>query len=219
MIYFFVGTDRARARAALNAEVERRLKAGVRTVRITDAHSLEDLSAALPGSVGQTSMFVASDERILVLDNVLEREETRSAVLDALPALSASPTVAFILEERVPADIRRRIEKHAAEMKVFDNRPTRERSDIFALADALRRGDKKTLWVRYQEQLVKDAAPEAIHGVLFWGAKDMLLKSRDERLIERARRLIVELVELPHEARRRGEDMEYALERFVLSGM
>lgn len=219
MLYAFFGTDRAKARAALNTEVERHLKDGARIVRITDANSAEDLSAALLGSAGQTSMFAASDEQVLVLDGVLEREEMRDAVLKALPALAASQGAALLFEERVSADIRRRVEKQAVEVKVFDGKPARERSGIFALADALRRGDKKTLWVRYQEQLAEDAAPEAIHGVLFWGAKDMLLKSRDNLSIGKAKQLIAALAELPHEARRRGEDMEYALERFVLSRM
>jgi hypothetical protein len=70
---------------------------------------------------------------------------------------------------------------------------------------------------------LRDEAPEAIHGVLFWGAKDMFLKSlpagRQDASAEheRAGTLVAELSELPHEARRRGFDLEYALERYILS--
>ena len=64
------------------------------------------------------------------------------------------------------------------------------------------------------QEIAKGGAPEAIHGVLFWGAKDAFLKSggTDARI----RQLVADLAALPHEARRRGEDMEYALERFIL---
>ncbi len=219
MIRFFIGTDRAKARAALEAAVVRHAEGGARIIRITDANSPEDLLAALQSGVGETNLFAERGARALVLEYVLEREELREALLQALPTLAAARTAVFALEEKVSADIRKRIDAFAEEVNKFDGKTARESPAIFALATALRRGDKKTLWVRYQEQLAADAAPEAIHGVLFWGAKDMLLKSRDERSAGRAKRLVAALAELPHEARRRGEDLEYALERFVLSGM
>ena len=91
---------------------------------------------------------------------------------------------------------------------------------MFALANALRRADKKALWVGYQRELAKGGAPEAILGVLFWAAKDMFIKSKEgTRESNRAKKLVAELAELPHEARRNGFDLEYALERFVLSAI
>ena len=47
MMYFFYGTDRAKARAALNKAVEK--VRGARIVRITDANTSEDLAASLNG--------------------------------------------------------------------------------------------------------------------------------------------------------------------------
>ena len=88
---------------------------------------------------------------------------------------------------------------------------------VFRLADALRAGNKKALWVGYQRELQHGAAPEALHGVLFWAAKDMVLKSSGSAQKSHAKNLIAELATLPHEARRQGEDLEYALERFILS--
>jgi hypothetical protein len=86
------------------------------------------------------------------------------------------------------------------------------------MANALRKSDKKALWVGYMRELEKGSAPEMVHGVLFWAAKDMLLKAgRDVATHNYATKLVAHLAELPHEARRRGEDLEYALERFLLS--
>ena len=46
----------------------------------------------------------------------------------------------------------------------------------------------------------------------------MLIKSKEGTPeSNRAKKLIAELAELPHEARRNNFDLEYALERFVLS--
>ena len=44
------------------------------------------------------------------------------------------------------------------------------------------------------------------------------MKASDAKSKERAKKLIALLAELPHETRRRGVELEYALERFVLSG-
>jgi hypothetical protein len=58
-----------------------------------------------------------------------------------------------------------------------------------------------------------------LHGTLFWAAKQMVLKPRGASDSLRGKKLVAELAALPHEARRSGEDLEYALERFVLSGV
>ncbi len=211
MIFLFTGTDRDKARTALNTEVEKFSKKGARVVRITDANSADDLRAALQGP----GMFGGA--RILVLDGILENEEMYAIFFDALPALARPSEHVFMLEGKLGAETRKRIEKFAESARKFDGAGKGKDGSIFGMANALRRADKRTLWRDYQRQLAEGTAPEAIHGVLFWGAKDMFMKSRDAKSQMRAKTLVAELAELPHEARRRGEDLEYALERFVLS--
>ena len=158
------------------------------------------------------------EKRIVVLDGTLLNEEMRPAIMASLRLMKESDEKFFIFEEKPDADTRCAIEKHAHKSFRFESPKKEKDNSIFALANALKKADKKTLWVAYQRQLAKGEAPEAMHGVLFWGAKDMFLKSREggpERA--RASKLISELSELPHEARRNGLDLEYALERFILS--
>jgi DNA polymerase III delta subunit len=211
MLYFFIGTDREKARTQMNAAIAR--AAGKSTVvRISDAHTVADLEMALRGA----GMFDTT--RVVVFDSVCANEEMRAILLDALPRISKSPDAFFLLEEKPDAQTKRTIEKYAEKTEKFDAVAQKKENFIFALANALRRGDKKTLWLGYQRELAAETAPEAIHGVLFWGAKDMLLKSRPasaER--RRAEQLIAELAELPHEARRKGVELEYALEALILS--
>lgn len=212
-MYFYSGTDRVKARAALDAEVKKIAK-GARVDRVSDSHALADLEAALRGP----GMFDPPGGRAIVLDGVLENDEMRPILLDALPALGDSNESFFMLEGKLDADTRRRVEKYAERSQRFDAPGKKKDGSIFGIAMALRKNDRKALWVGYQRELQKGAAPEQIHGVLFWGAKTMFLQSRGERERSRAKKIIAELAELPHESRRRGEELEYALERFVLSG-
>src|SRR3989338_3833078 len=210
MLYFYSGTDREKARTAMNAAAK---KVSKNIVRITDANVPADLAAAFGGG----GMF--HEQRVVVLNGVLGSEEMRAMLLDSLAHVRDSEETFFMLEEKPDAATRKQIEKYAQHSERYDRPSEKKGGDIFAIANALRLADKKALWVNYQRQLADNAAPEAIHGVLFWAAKDMFMKSSSKEQQNRAKNLITQLAELPHEARRHGEELEYALERFVLSGV
>jgi len=159
----------------------------------------------------------AFEGRAVVFDGVCSNDEMRALVLQSLAVLKASADHYIIFEEKPDAATRKQIEKYAETSEKFDAVKQKDSSSIFSLANALRRGDKKALWVGYQRELASGKAPEAIHGVLFWGAKEMFLKSGAGAAKDRAGKLIATLAELPHESRRKGIELEYAIERFVLS--
>lgn len=206
MLYFFSGTDTAAARKAMNDAVAKAGK-NMTVVRITDAHTPADLEAALLGG----GMF--AEKRVVVLDTIFSNDALRDIFEREKDRIRKSEEDFFMLEGALDAATRKGIEKYAEEFKKFDAEKVAKRETIFALANALQSGKKKDLWVGYQRELADGKAPEAIHGVLFWAAKQQLLRKDDER----SRALVAELAELPHEARRQGFDLEYALEHFVLS--
>lgn len=208
MMYLYLGTDREAARAKLASSVAK-LKAQI--VRISDAHNSDDLRAALQGG----GLF--AEKRAVILEGVCTNVEMLPVLVEALPRLKESDNVYFIYEEKPLADIKKKLEKYAETTEKFDAPKKPRDVSIFAISAALRAADRKKLWVSYMKEVQKGGAPEAIHGVLFWAAKDMFLKSRGAEH-ERAGRLVAVLAELPHAARKRGEDLEYALERFMLSG-
>ena len=211
MLYFFSGTDRNRARAVMNAEIERLAKGGT-VVRITDAHTADDLRAALQGP----GMFW--EKQALVFEEVLANEDMRALALDAIPYMATLKEAVFWFEEKPDADARRRIGKYAKKAVRFDAPKKEKDSSVFSLAAALQRGDKKALWVDYQSALAKESAPEAIHGILFWGSKKIVLNARKDSVEwKRGTTLLAELAELPHEARRHSFELEYALERYILN--
>lgn len=209
MLYFFSGTDRDKLRTEMQKEIARVGK-GAEVVRVTDAHTLADFHAVLQGG----GMFGGT--RIVVLENVTQHEEMAGALFAALESLQESSESFVVYEEKVDAATRKRIEKYAEKSTRIDGAKKERDNHIFELGNALQRGDKKKLWVGYMRELSKGTAPEALHGILFWAAKQQFLKSSGAAK-QKAEQLIIVLTELPHESRRKGVDMEYALERFVLS--
>lgn len=204
MLYLYIGTDREKARAKLNADAEKKKGA---IIRITDANTTDDVKGALLGG----DLF--GEKRVVILENIYANEEMRTQLFAALE--QGIQEDLFVFEEKLLAADKRKLEKYAERVETFDA-PKKERDNsIFTIANALKRADKKALWVSYMREIEKGSAPEAIHGVLFWSAKDALLKSATKG--DREKHLVASLAELPHDARRRGEDLEYALERFVLS--
>lgn len=206
MLSFYSGTDSEKLRAKLHAMLD---KYAGEVVRITDAHAIADLTAALQGG----GMF-RTTPRVVVFDNVLGNPAMNELVLSRLPQIAQSDDTYVLVAGEVNAATRKQIEKHAEKSERFDSAKEKKAETVFALANALQRGKKKDLWVGYRREIAAGKSPESIHGVLFWAAKQQLLRNPSDA---RAKNLIAKLAELPHEARRTGFDMEYALEHFVLT--
>src|SRR5580658_5261422 len=97
MLHFFSGTDREKARAEMNKEIARAAKKKARLVRVTDANNVADLSAALRGG----GMF--KEERVVVLEGLVDNDEMCDIALDALPLMKASAEHFFMYEEKPDA--------------------------------------------------------------------------------------------------------------------
>lgn len=209
MLHVFLGTDTPKALKAINSSV---LKLGMPAVRVSDASSIEDVRAAIAGG----GMF--AQKRAVVLDRLSDNDELWQLVVDELEHIALQSDHYFLYEEKADATAKRVLQKYADDIAVFDApKAAKSRPTVFALVNHMQSGDKKKLWVGYQQELALGNAPEAIHGTLFWGVKQALLRARITEDVERSKRLLVELAELPHASRRSGEELEYALERFILT--
>jgi hypothetical protein len=206
MIIIYHGTDTSAARAALSAAT------GTDVTRITDIHSIDALREALWG----VSLF--GEVPTIVCEYVLENDTLRDIVLKNIEELASASTAYYFLEGKLDATTKKTLSKHAI-LHVYDVRKESVKSTIFAVADALKRGDRKRLWIAYQHELSVGTAPEAIHGMLFWAAKDMYTNSRTDTDRVHAQRLIRTLSALVHETRRQGDILQYTLEQFVLSNI
>lgn len=203
MLYFLYGADREQTKKRAN-EIALKEKGERRT--LTDLHTVNDIRLAY-------SDGLFAQRKIVVFDGVFAKQELADEVLLSLDVLKKSKEIFIIREEKLDAATKKNIEKYAEKTEVFDLKKEKEETTVFALANALQKRDKKALWVGLQREFAKGNAPEAVHGVLFWGAKQEFQRrdSKDIRLI------IGRLVELPHEARRKGIELEYALEHFALT--
>src|SRR5262245_5487597 len=115
MLYFFHGSDRDKAREALNKKVEKETK-GAQTVRITDAHTLPDVQVALAGP----GMF--GGKRVVVFDSVVggANEEMSQTLLGSLEIMRDSDEQFFLLEGALDAATRKQVEKYAEKSEKFD---------------------------------------------------------------------------------------------------
>jgi len=159
-------------------------------------------------------------KRAVVLDRVSDNDESWQLVVDALLSMAEQTDQYVLYAEKVDTATKKLLQQYAEKVEMFDA-PTsaKPRPTVFGMVSYLNAGDKKKLCVAYQQELVSGNAPEAIHWVLFWGVKQALLAQGGVQGVQRSRRLLAELTELPHESRRRGEELEYALERFILTNV
>ena len=213
MLFVYIGTDREKARGKMNAAAQKAAdEVSARLVRITDANMPEDMKDALRGG----GMF--GEVHVVIFENTLQNYEMHDVILAALPHMGGSPEQFFIFEEKLLAEDKRIMQKYAKTFEQFDAPKKKEDKSSFALAYALRRSDKKTLWIGLERQFANGAEPEKIHGLLFWAAKQMVLSARaGTGEYNKGAAFAAALAELPHEARRKSVPLEYALLRFALS--
>ncbi len=83
--------------------------------------------------------------------------------------------------------------------------------------NALAARDGKILWKEIVKAYREGDAPEAVHGLLHWKARDIMQKGSRAWKPEEARELSVSLIELLSDSRGRDITLGLALERFALS--
>lgn len=209
MLHVYIGTDTVKARSALQAALLKHK--GAMIIRITDAHTIADLEQSLKGE----GLF--GGKRVVVLENVFSNDAMAASLYPQLKDLGEREDDTYIYQNETTAELRKTLEKYAEHTARFDAPKKEKKGNFFAIANALQSGKKKDLWVILQREYAAGISPEQVHGSLFWAAKQMVLKPRSEAARTRGAQLVAELAELPHEARRNGFDLEYALEQFVLA--
>lgn len=177
---------------------------------------------------------------VIILDSFLQNVDAEGTVLEKLKEMKESPNLFVITEGKLTKVIAERIAKKAETAEEFTSEKVTKKVefDRFALSDALGRRSKKDAWVFLQKTLNAGGAAEEIHGMLFWQVKSMILaassKTAGEAGLnpfvfrksfsfaknfteEELKDLSSRLVSIYHEARRGGDELPIALEKFVLS--
>ncbi|OHA17976.1 MAG: hypothetical protein A2664_01340 [Candidatus Taylorbacteria bacterium RIFCSPHIGHO2_01_FULL_46_22b] len=240
MLYFFYGTDidksRARARGVIGAMRKKRPDAEYfrMTADKWDSVSFEQL-------IGGQGLF--DQKSVVFVDGVFENKEGKEWIISHAKEIGCSENGFVFLERTCDSVSLKKIEKHSKEVIKFDllsvgNKWGNTEGNVFALADALGKRDRKGLWTLLVEQFDRGASAEEINGMLFWQVKSMLSASFTDSAADAGLKPFVytkskqfsrnystdELVNLSrkllcayHDAHRGINDFPVALERLALS--
>lgn len=234
MLYVFTGSDAIAVRGKAHEFLDARLDEGARAEHITAEDCTADL---LRDRAGAQSLFSPEAREAVLIDSPGERPEAREAVLSLAAELAESPNTFVLIESALPAALSRDLKKYAAEYHGIKSAEAAESFNVFALADALARRDKKSLWVLLLRAYGAGLSAEEIIGTLSWQIKTMRLAARTKSASEsglkpfvytKAKRglekfkpaeldlLSRSILEIYHDAHLGKLDADLALERWVL---
>jgi len=102
---------------------------------------------------------------------------------------------------------------------VFDKLAAREDARGFnnSLVNALAARSREKLWLEIARALQAGDAPEMLHGLLHWKARDLMAKGDRAWTPKESRVLSLSLISLLQSSRRGGLDLALTLEKFALS--
>lgn len=232
MFRLFYGTDVVNVRQAALGFVDSLLKEET-TLETIDVDNYEP--GIFADAIGGASLF--GGEVLYVIDTPSLSEEMYEDVLKHLEHFAAPPHTFIIIEGSLLSPERKKFEKYAESVEEF-KAGVKERFNTFALADALARKDKKSLWLIFNEARIAGIALEEIAGVLWWQLKTLrlaaLTKSANEAGLKdypynKAKRALPkfaegeletlshDLLRLQHDSRLGKCELDVVLERFVLN--
>ena len=215
MIYFFTGTDtdKIRTKAFAWVAAARAKQSEAPYMRIAADELTESTLAEALGSQG---LFF--HKSLVLLDDPFALKESGELVLERLSELAKSPNPIAILAPKLLAVRVKKIEAKAAKTFAHDLKEKKEgRGFNGALVSALAQKDGPTLWKELQKAYREGEAPEALHGLLHWKARDMMQKGNPKWGKDGARKLSVELIELLSDSRGGELPLKESIERFALS--
>lgn len=231
MIYLFHGSDVEKVRTkAFEWVAKARAKepnlAYVRLAReeLTDA-TLED--AAFSGGLFVSRLLVLIDDPLPATRATAEENEGEeeighpmsNLIEEHIDALAASDNAIIILAPKLATAKAKKLAAKAKVEYTFDKQTAREDARGFNsnLVNALGSRSREKLWLEVNRAFVAGDAPEILHGLLHWKARDLMAKGSRVWSPTEARRLSLELIELLQSSRRGGLALNLALEKFALS--
>jgi DNA polymerase III delta subunit len=229
MLALFYGTDRKAVRDAGKRYTD---NVGV-VVTAVEASNYDPGEVA--ASVGASSLFGGVE--CFLLDTPSSDDDYNEEVIASLADMAASTNVFVVLEGQLLADAKKKYAKHATTVEEF-TAEKEERFNVFQIAEALAKKDKKQMWVLLQQARMLGIRDEETVGILWWqlkslrlakmtrsaeeaGMKDYPYKKASQSLRNfkdgEVETLSRSLLELYHEGHQGKRDMDMALEEWVLT--
>ena len=140
-----------------------------------------------------------------------------SLLEENMPMLAESDNAIVIIAPKLSAARLKKIESKAAKVYAFDAAAKEKRGFNMALVNALSARDGKKLWLEIVRALNLGDAPEMVHGLLHWKARDLMSKGSRIWSDREAQNLSLSLIRLVGDSRHEGIELPEALEKFALS--
>ena len=215
MIYLFHGTNVQKVRAkAFQWIAASRMKApDAMYLRIEAADLTRE---SLANALSAQGLFFS--KTLVLLDDPFSETESGELILEMLPKLAESPNPIAIVAPKLLATRLKKIEKHAEktfEETLVEKKPTRGFNS--GLVNALGSKDGPALWKEIVKAQRAGDAPEMLHALLHWKARDMMQKGSRVWGAREARVLSRRLIELVSDSRSGSLPLGLALERFAIS--
>lgn len=215
MIYLFTGSDTNRVRAkAFQWIAAARAKAPDAYYSRLTAEQVSE--AALREALGAQGLFFS--KTLIALDDSFASAESAELVLNLLPELAESQNIVAIIAPKLLAARIKKIEAKAEKVFTVDAAvKAPSRGFNAALVNALSAKDGEALWKEIAKAYRLGDAPEMVHGLLHWKARDLMQKGSRDWTPEEARVLSRNLIVLLSDSRGKDLPLDLALERFALS--
>ena len=212
MIYLFAGDDAKTKRAAYDKFIEHKQKE--QEVFFVSKNSFD--RTQVESFYSGAGLFFATC--VVSFENVFDREEAKDFIFDNFEKIAASQNDFIFLEGKLLKPELDAFKKARAELNIFElSKAKKEKYDNFILANDLERRDKLNLWIHFREAMDKGVAMEELTGILFWKAKDMILKNNFGTLSEaELQNFALKISYILPEARKEGKDTEAVFEQFLL---
>jgi DNA polymerase III delta subunit len=229
MLAVFYGTDRKAVRDAGKVYAD---NVGV-PVTVVDESSFA--IGQIASSIGAASLFGGAE--CFLLDTPSSDEDFETEVIGSLAEIAASENVFIVLEGQLLAEAKKKYAKHATTVEEYAAEKE-ERFNVFQIAEAFAKKDKKQMWVLLQQARALGIRDEETIGILWWqlkslrlakvtrsaeeaGMKDYPYKKASQSLRNfkdgEVEALSRSLLELYHEGHQGKREMEVALEQWVLT--
>jgi hypothetical protein len=155
---------------------------------------------------------------VVVFTNIFEKEETLDFILEKLNLMGESGNDFVFIEGKLNKPVLDAFKKARAELNVFElPKEKKEKYNNFLLAYDFEKRDKLNLWIHFRQAIDVGVGMEELIGVLFWKAKDMLIKKNFSKFkAEELQNFVAKLSYLLPEARKEGKDAETVFEQFLL---
>lgn len=212
MLYLFAGADTKKKLEALERFTVS-LRKSAEVFSINKDNFFPDQIESLYSGAG-----LFGDRCAVLFENILEDEEAGEFLLSRLDAFHDSENHFVFLEGKPLKATLDAFKKARAELNVFELPVLKkEKWNNFTLANALREKNKLSLWISFRQAINHGATLEELAGILFWKAKDMIIKKNFSKFSrQELEGFSSKISYLLPRARREGLDAEAAMEEFLL---